>query len=53
LRAFALYLNAVLRGCYRPKLAAVVFVQVFVPDALYRRMADRVITAMGRRVTPA
>jgi glycosyltransferase involved in cell wall biosynthesis len=47
LRALALYLNAVMRGCYRPKLAAVVFVQVFVPDAIYRRMADRVIALTG------
>jgi hypothetical protein len=53
LRAFALYLNAVVRGCYRPRLAAVVFVQVFVPDALYRRMADRAIALTGRRIRPA
>lgn len=53
LRAFGLYLNAVLRGCYRPKLAAVVFVQVFVPDVLYRRVADRVIALTERRVRPA
>jgi len=53
-KAFALYTNAVLRGCYRPRLAAVVFVQVFVPDALYRRMADRVIALTERRsVRPA
>ncbi|HWA31637.1 MAG TPA: glycosyltransferase family A protein [Rhizomicrobium sp.] len=45
-RALALYLNAVLRGCYRPRLAAVILVQVFMPDALYRRMADGVIAAM-------
>jgi len=53
LRAFALYLNAVLRGCYPPKLAAVVFIQVFVPDTLYRRMADRVIALTERKATPA
>jgi glycosyltransferase involved in cell wall biosynthesis len=52
LRAFGLYLNAVLRGCYRPRLAAIVFVQVFVPDALYRRVADRVIALTERKSRP-
>lgn len=52
LRALALYLNAVLRGCYRPRLAAVVFIQVFVPDALYRRVADRVIALTERQPKP-
>jgi hypothetical protein len=50
----ALYANAVLRGCYRPRLAAVVFAQVFVPETLYRRMADRAIALTeGRSVRPA
>lgn len=53
-KALALYLNAVVRDCYRPRLAAVIFVQVFVPDALYRRVADRVIALTERRsVRPA
>jgi glycosyltransferase involved in cell wall biosynthesis len=53
-RALALYLNALVRGCYRPKLAAVVFIQVFMPDALYRQVADRVIAVTEkRRVRPA
>lgn len=51
--ALALYLNALLRGCYRPRLAAIVFVQVFMPDMLYRHMADRAIALTGRRVRPA
>jgi len=41
--AFRLYLVAVLRGCYRPKLAGIVFLQIFLRDSLYRRGADRMI----------
>ena len=43
LAALKLYLNAVTRGCYRPKMAVVVFLQIFFPDWLYRRVADGVI----------
>lgn len=53
LRALGLYLNALARGCYRPRLAIVVFVQVFVPEALYRRIADRVIALTERKPRPA
>ena len=38
--AFRLWLTAVLRGCYRPSLAAVIFLQIFLPDRGYRRLAD-------------
>jgi glycosyltransferase involved in cell wall biosynthesis len=41
--ALKLFLDAVTRGCYRPKMAAVVFLQIFFPDWLYRRVADGVI----------
>lgn len=41
--ALKLYLGAVIRGCYRPKMAAVVFLQIFFPDWLYRRVADGAI----------
>lgn len=44
-RALGLYLDALRRGCYRPRLAAVVFLQIFVPDRIYRAMADRMIAA--------
>lgn len=40
LAALGLYLNAVLRGCYRPKLAATVFLQIFLGRAAYRKLAD-------------
>ena len=42
--ALRLYLDALLRGCYSPRLAAVVFLQVFLNAAQYRRLAD---TAIG------
>ena len=44
LAALGLYLNAVLRGCYRPSLAAVIFLQIFLSRSAYRRLAD---TAIG------
>jgi hypothetical protein len=43
LRALGLYLNAVVHGCYRPGLAAVVFLQIFLPNSLYRAVADGAI----------
>lgn len=44
LAALMLYLNAALRGCYRPRLAAVVFLQIFLGRAGYRRLADGAIS---------
>jgi glycosyltransferase involved in cell wall biosynthesis len=41
--ALKLYLNAVRHGCYRPRLAAIIFLQIFLSDALYRRIADTAI----------
>jgi GT2 family glycosyltransferase len=43
LRALRFYLSAVFRGCYRPRLAAVIFLQIFLPDFIYRSIADRAI----------
>lgn len=43
LRALGLYLNAVAHGCYRPGLAAIVFLQIFLPNSLYRAVADGAI----------
>ena len=42
--ALGLYLNALLRGCYRPRLAAVIFLQIVLPDRLYRALADGAIS---------
>jgi glycosyltransferase involved in cell wall biosynthesis len=53
-KALALYLTALLHGCYRPRLAAIVFLQIFLRDGLYRRMADIAIGWMkpARRSGP-
>lgn len=54
LKAFALYLNALLRGCYSLRFALVVFAQVFLPGDVYRRMADRAIALLFKgRFRPA
>jgi hypothetical protein len=44
LTALGLYLNAVLRGCYRPSLAVIVFLQIFLGRSGYRALADRAIS---------
>jgi glycosyltransferase involved in cell wall biosynthesis len=49
-KALRLYLGAVLRGCYRPRLALAVFLQIFAPDALYRIFSDSMIVRFGDRV---
>jgi glycosyltransferase involved in cell wall biosynthesis len=49
LTALHYYLSAVLRGCYHPRLAAIIFLQIFLPDSLYRRIADRAIPFVPRR----
>jgi len=38
--ALRLFIEAVLQGAYRPAMAARIFLQIFLPDALYRRLAD-------------
>jgi glycosyltransferase involved in cell wall biosynthesis len=50
LRALRFYLAALVRGCYRPRLAIAVFLQIFAPDAFYRKFSDRMIVAFGNRV---
>ncbi len=47
-RALRLYLTALLHGAYRPRLAAIVFLQIFLPDSAYRRIADWAIGWMRR-----
>jgi glycosyltransferase involved in cell wall biosynthesis len=41
--AVNLWFAAVLRGSYRPALAAIVFLQIFLSDRIYRKFADWVI----------
>jgi glycosyltransferase involved in cell wall biosynthesis len=45
-KALMLYLRALLSGCYAPKLAVVVFLQIFLNAAQYRRLADHVVAAL-------
>jgi glycosyltransferase involved in cell wall biosynthesis len=45
--ALKLYLAAVVHDCYRPSLAAIVFLQIFLSDSAYRRVADRSISWLG------
>jgi len=55
LGALRLYAAAVVRGCYAPRLAVVIFLQIFLSDVHYRRIADRVIGLLGtrrRKVSP-
>lgn len=41
--ALALYGGALMRGCYRPRLAAAIFLQILFPVRLYRALADGMI----------
>ena len=41
--ALGMYLKALWHGCYRPKLAAIIFLQIFLPDRVYRQLADTAI----------
>ena len=42
-----MYLNAVLRGCYKWRLAGIVLLQIFLPDRTYRKFADSAISWLG------
>jgi glycosyltransferase involved in cell wall biosynthesis len=39
-QALKLYLTALRHGCYSPGLALIIFLQIFLPDGAYRRVAD-------------
>jgi hypothetical protein len=52
-KALRLYLTAVLRGCYRPRLAVIIFLQIFLSDGQYRRIADWAIGWLGVRTRRA
>lgn len=49
-KALRLYLKAIRHNCYRPRLAVVIFLQIFTPDYLYRSLADSVIALFRGRV---
>jgi glycosyltransferase involved in cell wall biosynthesis len=50
--ALKLYLSALLRGCYRPSLAGIVFLQVFLSDRAYRKLADAAILRLRAGLRP-
>lgn len=54
LKALGLYFNALLRGCYAPRLAVIIFLQILLSDAGYRRLADAAIARLrvGLRENP-
>lgn len=47
--ALKLYLSALWNNSYSPRLAGIVFLQIFLPDHLYRRIADGWIALKMRR----
>jgi len=51
-KAFNLYLTALRNRCYSPGLAVIVFLQIFLPDAWYRGVADTSITWLKAGLTP-
>ncbi|MEI9990804.1 MAG: glycosyltransferase family A protein [Rhizomicrobium sp.] len=53
LRALRYYLSALVHGCYRPGLAAIVFLQIFLPDSVYRAVADHAIGWLRVGLRPA
>ncbi len=53
MNALGLYLAALSRGCYRPGLAGIVFLQIFLSDRLYRKVADKAIGWLGAGTRPA
>jgi len=50
--ALKLYLAALVRGCYRPSLAGIVFLQIFLSDRVYRKLADTAIARFGAGLRP-
>lgn len=50
--ALKLYLAALVRGCYRPSLAGIVFLQIFLSDHAYRKLADIAIARLGVGLRP-
>jgi glycosyltransferase involved in cell wall biosynthesis len=43
-QALGLYLTALWHGCYRPRLAVIILLQILLGDAGYRRLADSAIS---------
>jgi glycosyltransferase involved in cell wall biosynthesis len=50
--ALGMYLNAALRGCYPWRLAGIIFLQIFLSDRAYRKVADGAISRLGAGLRP-
>lgn len=46
--ALQLYGRSLLRGVYRPKIAAVIFLQIVLPQSLYQRIATATVKIAGK-----
>ena len=53
LSALRLFLEAVFHGAYRPRMAARIFLQIFLPDRLYRRLADSTLAKPSDESSPS
>jgi cellulose synthase/poly-beta-1,6-N-acetylglucosamine synthase-like glycosyltransferase len=51
-QALKLYADAVVHRAYRPSLAAIIFLQIFLPDHLYRALADGSIAWLRAGMRP-
>jgi hypothetical protein len=51
-KALRLYLTALRHRCYSPGLAAIIFLQIFLPDGAYRRVADASISWLRAGLRP-
>jgi glycosyltransferase involved in cell wall biosynthesis len=51
-RALGLYADALRHRAYRPPLAAIVFLQIFLPDRVYRAIADGAIAWLRAGLRP-
>ncbi|MBU6442319.1 MAG: glycosyltransferase family 2 protein [Alphaproteobacteria bacterium] len=47
--ALKLFLSALIHGAYRPALAARIFLQIFLPDTAYRRLADSTLPSSAAK----
>jgi glycosyltransferase involved in cell wall biosynthesis len=50
-KAFLMYMNAIFHGAYSPKLALVIFCQIFFPRDLYRNISDAIAANFGKLKT--
>jgi glycosyltransferase involved in cell wall biosynthesis len=52
-KALSLYISALRHRAYRPKLAAIIFLQIFLSDRAYRVIADFAIRWLGMNISSA